>query len=364
MQVTVGKSKAADANAAVKEATAKITSPKGLLFQSSFEHIEEVSRLLSEKYPDVPLIGTGATSYIESDATDKILVVVGFGEGSTLKAGVLRHLSSTPLYDIMSLEKAVSDIHPGQSDTVCLEYCTNDEERLVTSMNVALEHTGVTIVGGTVFGTPAGKDSMVCVNGKLYKDACAWLVVKNNTGKIRTYSENIYAVPDNARTHVATKVDLQTKELITLDNRPAADVYADELGLSRSGIVDNVFQNPLGRIVGEDTYIISQYDVTPSGGLMNYKKVMENDTICFLELLDYREINDRTRSRIKSENNHISFIFSVNCIYRHLFFTNENYLGTLLSDMASLGNHVGVVGGGEQYKRQHVNQTLVCAVFE
>ena len=32
--------------------------------------------------------------------------------------------------------------------------------------------------------------------------------------------------------------------------------------------------------------------------------------------------------------------------------------------MAELGNHVGIIGGGEQFNNQHVNQTMVCAVFE
>ncbi len=348
MQVKVGKSKNTIAEAAVKEATSGIASAAGILFQSPFELLEDVSSLLAEKYPDTPIIGTGGTSYIEPDATDKIFVVVAFESGATCKAGALRYLSSSPLYDIVGLENAISEVKTGNQDAVCLEFCTNDEERLVTSMNVALEKAKVPILGGTVFGTPSGKVSKVCVDGVLYEDACAYLLVKNNTGKIRTYSENIYAMPEDAKTHVATKVNLVKKELCSLDNRPAADVYASELGITRSEIVDNVFKNPLGRIVGDDTYIISQYDVSTSGGLVNYKKVYENDTICILKLLDYRAINESTRDRIKSENGKISFIYSVNCIYRHLFFTNEQYLHTFLSDMAKLGNHVGIVGGGEQ----------------
>lgn len=364
MQVKVGRSKNTDAEAAVREAISGMSSVSGIFFQSSFEQLEAVSSILSEKFPGIPLIGTGGTSYIESEATDKILVIVAFESGATVKSGVLRYLSSSPLYDIMGLESAISEVRPGQQDTVCLEYCTNDEERLVTSMNVALEKSSVPVLGGTVFGTPSGKTSKVCVNGTLYEDACAWMLVKNTSGKIRTYSENIYTVPEDAKTHVATKVNPGKRELVSLDGRPAADVYAGELGISRSAIVDNVFKNPLGRIVGDDTYIISQYEVSQNGGLISYKKVCENDTICILELKDYRAINERTRDRIKSENSKISFVFSVNCIYRHLFFTNEHYLGTFLSDMAKLGNHVGVVGGGEQYKKQHVNQTMVCAVFE
>lgn len=364
MQVKVGKSLNSDAASAVKEATAGMSTPAGIFFQSPFSQIKEVSKLLSKQFPNTPIIGTGATSYYGSEATDQVLIIVAFESGAMVKAGVLCYLSSAPLYDIMELEQAVADVRPGQSDTVCLEYCTNDEERLVTSMNVALEKAAVPVLGGTVFGTPSGQDSVVCVDGVLYKDACAWMLVKNTSGKIRTYSENIYAVPEDAKTHVATKVNLATKELISLDNRAASDVYTADLGIPRNAIVDSVFKHPLGRIVGDDTYIISQYEVTPGGGLLNYKKVYENDTVCFLELLDYKEINANTRKKIKAENPRISFIFSVNCIYRHLFFTQEHYLKTFLGDMAQLGNHVGVVGGGEQYKKQHVNQTMVCAVFE
>ena len=42
----------------------------------------------------------------------------------------------------------------------------------------------------------------------------------------------------------------------------------------------------------------------------------------------------------------------------------EGYMSTYAKDMASLDAHMGIVGGGEQYNNQHVNQTMVCVVFE
>ena len=59
-----------------------------------------------------------------------------------------------------------------------------------------------------------------------------------------------------------------------------------------------------------------------------------------------------------------SLVLSVDCIYRYLLYEKEGYFNTYAKDMASLGKHMGVVGGGEQYNNQHVNQTMVCAVFE
>ncbi|MBE5905884.1 MAG: hypothetical protein E7277_03695 [Lachnospiraceae bacterium] len=364
MQISIGYSKNKNVDTAVAEATTKIKAAEGIFFQCPFAMLKGVSEQIHAKFPGVPTIGTGATTYYEGEASDQILVVVAFESGCKVRSGVIRNLSKAPLVDIMPLKKSISELGAKGDNAVCLEYCTNDEERLVSTMNVELSKEKVAIAGGTVFGTPNGQKSCVCVDGVLYEDACCWLLVKSTSGKIRTYAEQIYAVPENAKFHVATKVNLATKELLTLDNRPAAEVYANELGISKNQIVDNVFKNPLGRIVGDDVYIISQYEVGSSGSLRSYKRVCENDAICILELLDYKQINEDTCRMIRQENSHISFVFSINCIYRHLFYQQENFLPQLLRNMSNIGPHVGVVGGGEQYRKQHVNQTMVCVVFE
>lgn len=364
MQTVIGSSMTRDASAAVKEATQKIVDPNLIMFISSYETLKAVAGELKAKYPGVPCIGTSGTSYFETNASDQNLVVIAFGKDARCKVGVLRYLSTCPLYDIMDLKKAVSEVEPGDSNTVCLEFCTNDEERLVTTMNVALEQKKIPLVGGTVFGYKAGDTPYVCVNGELYTDACCYAVVKNMAGKVHTYSENIYCLRDDAPMHIATKVNLANKELVSLDNRPAADVYGEELNLQRSQIVDNVLENPLGRVIGDKVYICSPYKINDKGVVTIYKRINENDTISILQLQDYDAINADTREKIHKENPRISFIFSVNCIYRHLLFTQKNHLPEFMKDMRSLGPHVGVVGGGEQYKTQHVNQTMVCAVFD
>lgn len=147
---------------------------------------------------------------------------------------------------------------------------------------------GIHLAGGTVFGVPDGKQPVVAYNGKVYEDACAYAFIKNLTGKVRVYKENIY-VNNSDKPHFAKKVDVSRKALIELDGKPAADVYSNELGVARGKIIDNVLVNPMGRAVGDQVFI---------------------------------------------------------------------------SSMMSLGPHMGIVGGGEQYNNQHVNQTMVCVVFE
>ncbi|QFJ53796.1 FIST C-terminal domain-containing protein [Pseudobutyrivibrio xylanivorans] len=364
MQVSIGASMKSDVEAAVAEVCAKAGNPKLLVLLTSFDHFEKASKLVSEKFPDVPLIGTGTISYYETDSSDKRTLLIAFGQDIEVEAGIIRHLSKAPMLDIPALEEKVSKISAGDSNTICLEFCTNDEERLVTTLNVALERARIPIVGGTIFGYPANYTPKALLNGELYPDACCYALIKNKSGKIRTYSENIYGPMAGAKVHIATKVNLANKEVITLDGRPAADVYCQDADVSRNQLVDNVLTNPLGRVIGDQIFITSPYAIGNNGSLINYKKINENDSIQVMELKDYDSIQADTRQHIRSENGKISFIFSINCIYRHLLFSNKGYLNELIGNMKSLGPHIGIVGGGEQYKKQHVNQTMVCAVFE
>lgn len=80
------------------------------------------------------------------------------------------------------------------------------------------------------FRCPDGKPPVVAYNGELYEDACVYALIKNTTGKIRVYKENIYE-KTSAQSHFATKVDVSRKALIELDGKPAADVYSAELGI-------------------------------------------------------------------------------------------------------------------------------------
>ena len=364
MQISIGTSMNSDCSSAVAEVTSKAGNPSLLVLLCAYEHLKDASEAISSKYPDIPLIGTSTTSYFDTESSDKRMVLLSFGSDVVAEVGILRNLSSAPLADISAMEQKVSKIQPGEGNTICLEFCTNDEERLVTTMNVALEQAKIPLVGGTIFGYPQDATAYAMLNGVLYSDACSYALIKNKSGKIRTYSENIFGPMECGKTHIATKVNLDNKELITLDGRPAADVYCEDAGVSRSELVDNVLVSPLGRVIGDEIFISSPYAIGENGSLINYKKINENDSIQVLELKDYDAIGNDTRRTIRDESNNISFIFSINCIYRHLLFDQQNYLTDFLSAMKNVGPHVGIVGGGEQYKKQHVNQTMVCAVFE
>ena len=116
--------------------------------------------------------------------------------------------------------------------------------------------------------------------------------------------------------------------------------------------------------IGEDIYIISIKSHCPDGSLECYKRANHMDTLTILRLGDYDAIIRDTVSKIKRDMPSIKGVFSVNCILRYMMFNDMHYMGDYLGNMNQLGNHVGLVGCGEHFRTQHVNQTMTCLVFD
>lgn len=348
---------------AVKQAIQGLKAPAAIIFMAPYDMAEEVAVLIREAYPDAPSIGTIGTKLVNGKVDENNFAVLAFFEDVRVSCGIITDISRCPVAHIGEIQRKLSEISAASENTVCIEYCTGSEEKLVTTFTSCLEKRGISLIGGTVFGVPEGKPPIVAYNGKIYEDACVYAFVKNLTGKVKVYKENIYE--NNAKqAHFATKVDVSRKALIELDGRPAAEVYSKELGLPKDKIIDNVLINPMGRAVGEQVFISSMMTLESDGTLINYKRINKNDCIYFLSLGDYKEIEKKTREKIKSDMKHISLVLSVDCAYRYFLYNGENYTAAYAKDMASLGSHIGIIGGGEQYNNQHVNQTMVCAVFE
>ena len=137
----------------------------------------------------------------------------------------------------------------------------------------------------------------------------------------------------------------------------------DTLGIKESDIEKQTFKNPFGKIVGDDLCIISIKEVS-GNALACYRQVNDSDVLCFLELKDYKKIAEETIDRIHNDFQRVSAVFSVNCLFRYLLFVENNNLQDYLKTMSTLGSHAGLVGYGEHYNNQFINQSMSCVVFE
>ena len=341
----------------LKEALRAISAPKLLLLMSNAKQFEQHVEELEKQCPGVPSIGCIGGSYSgQTVQADGGVAVVAFEGNLTVAANVLEQASTMPVKYIGRLEADLDRVKAAENNTVCIDFCTGNDACVLTTIYSVLGKRKISLMGGT------GDAGKVSANGKIYEDADAYALIRNNDGKIKVYKENIYQPMPGCR-FIASKTDRSKYLLGELNGKPARKVYQDLLQISDKDIETQTFKNPFGKMNGQDVCIISIKNVE-GDKLACYRQINDSDVLTLLEAKDFSKVVDDTIQHIHRDFKHVSGVFSVNCIFRYLFFTQEHYFDTYLKTMATLGDHAGLIGFGEHYNQQFVNQTMTCVVFE
>lgn len=362
MRAYVGTSQSDSLETAIAEATAGLKTADLLLLLSPYRKIAEAAELLSNKYPGVPMMGTAGSTIAKKTISDSQIVVIGFA-GVTVSMGLMEHTNSTPVTGIGAFEEAIEEVNPNPDNTICLEFVSSHEEKVLSTMNAVLREHELSMLGASCYGVPLGEKPLVVYNGKVYNRSCVYAIIRNNAGKIHLHRENIYKRM-NKRAHFATLVDPGTKALFQLDGRSALEVYEEDTGIEPEYIVANTSRNPLGRALGGDTCIIQTKSVDMNGVMFNGKAIHDNDSIYVMELDDFRSIHQKTCDDIVLAASRVSFLLCFDSINRLKLFTEENYIEEYVTSLSDLGHQVSLLGDAQQYCGQQMNQTLVCAAFE
>jgi hypothetical protein len=340
----------------LKDALKGLETPKLMILFSNEKQFNEHVNELEVLAPGIPSIGCIGMSYGGENIVENGVSIIAFTDGVTVVANVLENASTMPVKYIGRMEDDIRKVKAGSNDTVCIDFCTNNDACMVATINGVLGKKNISLVGAT------GGMGKVSLNGKVYEDASVYAIIKNNGGKVKVYKENIYK-PLKDR-FVVTKSSKANCVLAELDGKPANKVYQDALHISESEIVSQTFKNPLGKIYGNDVYIISVKEVVSGNGLSCYKQVNNSDVLALMELDDYDKIVKNTVQSIKNDLKGVSAVFSVNCIFRYLLFEQQKYFQEYLHQMNMVGAHAGLVGYGEHFNSEHVNQTMSCVAFE
>lgn len=341
----------------LQQATSGLSNPDMLvIIDSDKDRFRKGVAELEEMFPRVPSIGCVGQFYGGNQAMESGLIVIGFCGNIKAAAGILTNVSIMPMERIKQFEKALDEVGGNGENTVCIDFSSGNDECVIATMQSVLKRKKISLTGGTAW------DGLVSCNGKVYEDAATYAFVHNTAGKVKVYKENMYITSD--KVHMVTKANPDENVIYELDGRPAAQVYAEELGISKSQIEEQTFVNPFGRCIGDEIFIVSIKELRNNDSLACYRKANPKDKLNILELGDYDGIVKETVRQIQSDFSSISGVFSVNCAFRYLFYERENYTNTYLRLMGQLGIHAGLIGLGEHYKTQHTNQTMSCVVFE
>lgn len=357
MKFTFGSSKKGD----VAEALSGIREPAALFFSVAGEEmLEHAAMEIEKKFPGIPSIGGVGQAYIDKQFFDAGITVTAMKDDVKVVADVLEQASVMPIKYIRRLENAVKAVGGERGRTACFDICSAGADvRAVTTLSNYLCRAGYDLAGGT------SNSSAVACNGKIYQDACAFFLFKNLKGRIKSYKENIYVHPQGTeKQFMVTDADPKSYKIRTLENVSAEKVYTSELGIGRDKITTQTFKNPFGHVCDSDTYIVSIKGVEADGSITTFRPANKMDFLTILSMGDYREVVQDTIARIRKDLGGASAVLSVNCLFRYIMFNDEHYWDSYLAEMCRNFSHAGMVGVGEHYNTQFVNQTMCCLAFE
>jgi len=356
MKFTIGLSKTGN----VAQALQAVSAPEALVFVVTDEAmLGDAAAQIEAAFPGVPCIGGVGQAYADRDTMDQGISIIGMKDRIRVAADVLEEASTAPAKYIGRLERAFASVGAEAGSTACFDLCSAGADlRAVTTVASFLHPKGYELAGGT------SNSAAVACNGKIYQDACAFLAFKNLNGKIKSYKENIYVRGGDKKQMMVTEADPKSYTMCTLENVPAEEVYRNALNISRDAMVTQTFKNPFGHICGNDTYIISIKEVDARGNIVTFRPVNKMDFLTILELGDFRAETVQTVNHLKDTLGSVSAVLSVNCLFRYILFHDEHYWDDYLAAMSGSFAHAGMVGVGEHYNTQFVNQTMCCLAFE
>lgn len=339
----------------LEEAVRGLRAPQFIMLLSNSAQFEDHVRALEQRFPGVPSIGCIGMCY-QTSVVENGVGVIAFLDGVTAAANVLEQVSVMPVKYIQRLEQDMQAVDGSGRNTVCIDFCAGNDACVLSTINTSLRKRGIPLVGGT------GGEGRISANGRVYEDAVAYALVRNLGGRVKTYKENIYHQFGSYR-FIASNTDRANYILGSLNGKPAKQVYKSILHVTDEEILTRTFQNPFGKVNGDDTCIISIKEVN-GNALACFRQVNDSDVLILLELGDYQAITRNTIQQISQEFPKRSAVFSVNCLFRYKLFSEQGYMQTYLREMAALGCHAGFVGYGEHYNNRFVNQSMTCVVFE
>ena len=280
-----------DKSGNLAQAISEITAPKLLLLMSNNEQFEQHVEELERHFPGVPSIGCIGGSYGgQTVVADNGVAVIAMEGNLSVVTNVLEQASTMPVKYIGRLEEDINKVAASENNTICIDFCSGNDACVLTTIYSVLGKKHISLVGGT------GDGGKVSVNGKIYADADAYALIRNNDGKIKVYKENIYKQVPACR-FIASKTDRSKYLIGELNGRPARKVYQDILNIGDKEMATQTFKNPLGKMNGQDICIISIKEVV-GDKLECYRQVNDSDVLTLLELQDISHVVENTINQI------------------------------------------------------------------
>lgn len=336
-----------------------------LFFASSSHAPEAISAQMQEAFAGATVFGCSTAGEIISGRMLKDSVVAMAFDGMSIKdvkVEVVERLKEGVCVEgaFSSFEKhfgepvSVMD-HDKYVGIILVDGLSGSEEKLIDKVG---DLTNVTFIGGSAGDDLKFEATHVYADGRSYSDAALLVLLKPGT---RFTFIKTQSFRDLGKRLAVSKANEETREVIEFNGKPAADAYAEALGIPVGEAPERFMHNPVGLIIEGEPYVRSPQRIK-EGRMAFYCGVTEGMELSLLESTDIVADTAQALAKAKAELGGISGVINFNCILRTLELNQkkltEQY-GALFADVPTIGFSTY----GEQYIG-HINQTATMLVFK
>ncbi len=350
-----------------------LSSYQAVIFMAAIDYdFHELSQKIKEKFPASEVIGTStAGEFTEQGFTEGSIVLTTMYDSGTKVKGVLVDSGSKyPLVYKSDIEAALRFCGIGIGDpsshrnAFALEFTNavfNAEESILSTFYSIIKNDKFPLAGATAGYTGSEAKSFVSYNGKVTQDGATMLFVKTRC-PFDIRQEDIFNITGK---HVfVTKSETMKREIHSFNGRPAATVYAEQLGVSESEAAKMTFENPFGRYINGSIHIVALASLTPSKTITTFARVTPNTSLEMMHIGDAEQKADQTCKGILEKIPRPKFTLLMTCITRTLYFDRTGLKSKIIGKYKSaFPTFCGMSCYGEQIGRAHCNQTLVSLVI-
>jgi hypothetical protein len=327
----------------------KPANEKGFILFSPVDKIKD----LSEKAGPNVILCSSSGEYTNDGYKDGVISGFEYDLGDT----EIVEIANPPIKSVQALKKAYNRISSNKNGYMLLlcDGLSGIEESIMTTFYFM--DPDFKIIGGSAGDNLKFQETFIYIGSKRVKNVALFVNERKRTQIIK---ENIYTKTD--KTLLVTKADVLNRTVYTFNNRPASTEYAQMIGISEGDLPSYFMNNPLGKAYKDDIFIASPMKVNPDKSITFYCELMENT---FVYLLKPENPITVLKQTLKSVSYSPSFVFSINCILRSLKFIQEGIWKDFDREMLSFcKNTAGFISYGEQYYKNHSNQTMVMLIVE
>lgn len=350
-----------DAVAEVKQAFRNISPKMVVYFASGKYDPASLSRTMTDAFPAAKVFGCSSSGELINDRVLKNSLVAMACVSETIAdvaVGVVPNIRNGNVSEGIAKVFDEFKSHYGQS-LADMDFTKHVGIILIDGLSVAEEKvmdrigdmTNILFVGGSAGDDLKFQCTHVFANGEAYTNAALLALLKPAAGFeiIKTQSFRATGI------HLtATKVNEETREVISFNGKPAAIAYAEALRTTVEDASNHFMSHPLGLISNGEIFVRSPQQIR-DGKLVFYCNVLEGME---LTLLDSTDIVADTQAAVKEKigpEKDIAGLINFHCILRTLELEKdmltETY-GKIFSDFPT----VGFSTYGEEYLG-HINQT-------